>query len=150
MAFVPWIIQHWPGIIENAGVIGGLLFTGLAFRIDARVRRAETLIEINKQHRELWMHFDERPKLAGLFDPKRDLSARPLLDDEVRFVNFLLNHLRATFYARSAGIYVQPERLADDIRGLFSLPAPRAAWDKLKQSHDRKFVAFVEGNSKAV
>jgi hypothetical protein len=149
MVLVPWIIQHWPGIIENVGVIGGLLFTGFALRIDARVRCAETLIEINKQHRELWMWFEERPELEGLFDPKRNMDAYPLLDDELRFVNFLLNHLRVTFYARSARIYVQPEYLADDIHDLLSFPAPRAAWDRLKKSHDREFVAFVQGNSEA-
>jgi len=145
---LPWIMEHWAGIVENAGVIGGLLFTGLAFRIDARVRRAETLIEITKQHRELWLYFAEKPELSELFDPKRNLVARPLANEEVHFVNLLLNHLRATFYARSAGIYVQPEGLADDISGLFSLPAPRAAWEGLRKYHDQKFVAFVEGNSK--
>lgn len=92
------------------------------------------------------MYFDQHPELAPLFDAKRDIAVRPLADEEVHFVNFLLNHLRATFYARSGGIFIQPECLSDDVRSFLSFPAPKAAWDMLKKSHEPKFVAFVESN----
>lgn len=146
MVVTTWVIEHWREVIENSGIIGGLVFTGLALRIDARVRRAGTIIDISKQHREIWMYFYERPQLGQLFSRDRDLRAHPLADEEVHFVNFLINHLRATFYARSAGIFVQPECLRDDIRGFLSYPAPRSAWERLKHSHDYAFVAFVERN----
>jgi len=141
-----WTIERWKEIFEFGGTLGALLFTGIALHIDARVRRAETIIEITKQHRELWMYFYDRPHLARLFDMNRDLKAHPLTDEEVHFVNFLLNHLRATFYARIARIFVQPECLSEDMKGFFSYPATRAAWEKQKRSHERKFVAFVELN----
>ncbi len=146
MELAAWTIERWKEIFEIGGTLAALLFTGVALHIDARVRRAQTIIEITKQHRELWVHFYDRPGLAGLLDKKRDMAAHPLADEEVHFVNFLLNHLRATFYARIAGIFVQPECLKDDIGEFFSFPATRAAWERQKGSHEPKFVAFVEAN----
>jgi hypothetical protein len=144
MGLMAWIIEHWTGAVESAGIIGGLLFTGFGYFRDARVRRVETLIEITKQHRELWTHLGERPESATLFDRDRDLDADPVTDREVQFVNLLLLHLRATFYARRARIYIQPERIDQDIRSFFSYPASRAVWERLKNSHDRRFIAFIE------
>lgn len=141
-----WLISHWSSILGDFGIIAGLFFSGLGFWTEARVRRAHTVVEITKQHRELWMHFDEHPELAGLFDSKSDMAARQLTSQEAHFVSFLLNHLRGTFYARSARTYIQPECLREDIRDFFSYPAPRAAWKKVKRYHDAKFVAFVEEN----
>lgn len=142
-----WLIGHWSGFIESTGIVAGLVFTGISLRIDARVRRAETVIEITKQHRELWQHFHERSSLAGLFDRKRDLEKVPLTAEEIHFINSLLNHLRATFYARVANIFVQPECLSEDIREFLSYPAAKAAWEAQKKSHEPKFVAFVDQNA---
>jgi hypothetical protein len=139
-----WFVTHWKDILENAGIIGGLLFTGLALQIDARVRRAQTLIEITKQHRELWMYFDEHTKLAGLFDAERDLRHEPLTDAEMRFANFLFLHLRASYGAKRAKIHVLPEHVEDDWREIFTHPAVAAAWERVKHLHDGKFVALVE------
>lgn len=141
-----WSIERWRSLLEIVGPVAALLFTALTLHIDARVRRAETIIEITKQHRELWMYFYERPSLSRLLDKDRDLKVHPLADEEVHFVNFLVNHLRAAFYARIAGIYAQPECVAEDISAFFSHPAARAAWEAQKRSHEPKFVAFIESN----
>lgn len=145
-----WHIERWREIFEIGGTAAALLFTGVALHIDARVRRAQTLIEITKQHRELWMDFDARPKLAGLFDKRRDMAVHPLADEEVRFANFLFLHLRASYGAKIAGVHTLPEHVEDDWREIFSHPAIVAAWDRMKHLHDRKFVALVEGYRKQV
>lgn len=139
-----WSIQRWKEIMEVGGTFAALLFTGIALHVDARVRRAETLLEITKQHRELWIYFDEHPKLARLFDKNRDMDAHPLADEEVRFANFLFLHLLASYGANRAKIHILPERVKDDWRELFSHPAISAAWEKMKHLHDRKFVVLVE------
>ncbi|HVT27124.1 MAG TPA: hypothetical protein VHE81_03815 [Lacipirellulaceae bacterium] len=146
MGLESWGIERWRGLFEIVGPIAALFFTALALHIDARVRRAETIIEITKQHRELWMYFYERPSLSRLLDKDRDLTVHPLADEEVHFVNFLVNHLRASFYARIAGIFAQPECVSEDIRSFFAHPAARAAWEVQKRSHEPKFVAFIEAN----
>jgi len=141
-------IDGWKQIVEIGGTIAAIMFTGVALHIDARVRRAQTLIEITKQHRELWMYFDEHPKLARLFEQKRDLRRDPLTDPELRFANFLFLHLRATYGARRAKIHNLPEEVEDDWQELFSHPAVSAAWDRVKHLHDRDIVALVEGYRK--
>lgn len=139
-----WLIEHWSGVLGDIGIVAGLFFSGLGFWTEARVRRAQTAMEVTKHHRELWMYFDEHPELQALFDEERDMVARPLTGTEAHFVSFLLNHIRATFYDRKAGIYVQPECFEMDVRDVFSLPAFRVAWLRTKKYHDAKFVAFVE------
>lgn len=128
-----------------SGTICAILFTGFALHNDARVRRAQTLIEITKQHRELWIYFDEHPKVSGLFDKNRDVSAHPLSDEEVRFANFLFLHLRASYGAKRARVHTMPEHVEDDWREILTHPAVSVAWDKMKHLHDRQFVALVEG-----
>lgn len=137
-------MEQWKYLLEMSGTIGALLFTGFALHIDARVRRAQTLIEITKQHRELWIYFDEHPKVARLLDKSRDMGAYPLADEEVRFANFLFLHLRASYGAKRARVHTMPEHVEDDWREIFTHPAVCAAWDKMKHLHDRKFVALVE------
>jgi hypothetical protein len=144
MGLESWNIERWKGMLEVGGTIGALLFTGIALHIDARARRAQTLIEITKQHRELWIYFDERPELARLFDEKRNLVTEPLTDTEIRFANFLFLHLRASYGAKRAGIHVLPDHVEDDWREIFTHPAVGAAWEKMKHLHDCKFVALVE------
>jgi hypothetical protein len=36
------------------------------------------------------------------------------------------------------------KELADDVREFFSLPLPRAVWEKTKKNRNRRFVRFVE------
>lgn len=140
-----WLIDHWSGLLSDIGIIAGLLFSGLGFWNDVRVRRAQTSMDIYKLHRDLWMYFDDHAELHGLFDEERDMAVRPLTAKEAHFVSFLLNHIRATFYDRKAGIYAQPECFEKDVREVFSYPAFRFAWSKAKKYHDAKFVALIDG-----
>ena len=144
-----WLTDHFTVLLGNLGVIGSLLFAGWQFRTDARVRRAQTLIEFTKLHRELWERYDDHPELFGLFEKERDLGSRPLSDAEMRFANSLFLHIRASFDVQRAGIYVQPEKVREDIRDIFSFPALRSAWPALKDFQDRDFIAFIENCLKA-
>ncbi|MBI5771962.1 MAG: hypothetical protein HZA93_29585 [Verrucomicrobia bacterium] len=139
-----WSIERWREILELLGTPCALLFTGFALHIDARVRRAETLLEITKQHRELWKYFDEQPELARLLDQGRDLTTQPLTEREARFANFLFLHLRAAYGAQQGKIFPMPEHVGEDWREIFQAPAITAAWERIKHLHDRRFVALVE------
>lgn len=140
-----WLLGHWSAVLGNIGIVAGLVFSGFGFWRDARVRRAQTLIEITKLHRELWMFYAEHPEFAGLFDANRDMVACPLTDMEVRFANFLFLHLHGTYRAEKVGSYKQPTRLREDLREIFSHPATAAAWTKMRHLHDSDFVAYIEG-----
>jgi hypothetical protein len=49
MEFGNWLRDHWFVLLQSAGIIGGLLFTGISLRIDARVRRVGNLLAITAQ-----------------------------------------------------------------------------------------------------
>lgn len=131
-------------LLEAAGIIGGLAFTALSFRRDARSRLAQTINDITARHRELWIYFDANPDLRAQFDLDRDLKTCPLTDRERRFVGFVLNHFRGTFYAEKAGIYTQPQHLKKDVRTFFCSPAVLMAWESVKGFHDDEFVEFIK------
>jgi hypothetical protein len=144
MLLESWSIERWKEIAEIGGSLCAILFTGVALHIDARVRRAQTLIEITKQHRDLWSYFDDHPELFGLFDVDRNLRTKPLTRRELRFANFLFLHLRASYGAKRAGIHVLPEHVEDDWKEIFANPAMSASWSQMKHLHDRRFVELVE------
>jgi hypothetical protein len=130
--------------LEAAGIIGGLLFSGVTSLLDFRARRAQTSIEITKLHRELWGEVDERPHLTVLFAKERDIERSPLTDEELRFANRLFLHIRASWYAEKAYIYRRPDRLREDLVETFSAPGIKAAWATMKHLHDLRFIAFIE------
>ncbi len=142
---IEWLAAHWDGITIG----GGLIYTGASLWAHVRARRADTAIEVNKQHRELWIYYEERPELHGLKDMARDMAANPLAPEERRFAGFLFNHLAVTVRASRAGVLAQPERLREDIRALLAYPALGYAWRDAAKFHDRRFAAFVESARRA-
>lgn len=138
------IAEHWFDALQTAGIVGGLFFTGVSLRTDAKAKRLQSLFTITKHHREIWSEFYERPELSRILDPKADLAAKPVTNEERLFVNFLIFHLNNSYQAINDGLYHQPEGLRKDIASFFSLPIPKAVWAKTKNFQDRNFVCFVE------
>ena len=144
MTLLGWVAENWS--LERVGIVVSLFYAGLGSSRAARAIRAEMNFKITEQHHKIWSEIRTSPEWLTLKDRTRDLAAHPLTDEEVLCVNFLINHLRSTFYAHRAGIYVQPAALKEDISDFLSYPAIRAAWDELKSNHDLKFVRFVQRN----
>lgn len=143
MGVIRWVLEHGGSLIQALGIILGLVFTGAAFRAETRSRQVDNLIRITEGHRAIWIYFDERPELHRLFQYEVDLKQHPLTSKEIRFVQFLINHLLLTFRAHHSGLYDSPERLKDDVRSFFSLPIPRAAWEKVRRYQDADFQKFI-------
>lgn len=144
MGIFAWWGQNWFFLLQSLGIIGGLLFTASALRIDAKVRRIGNLITITAHHRRLWSQLYSRAELLRLLDPKADLKRKPITAEEELFMMLLLVHLSTARHAMLDDMLVTPEGLRKDIHWFFSLPIPKAVWDKVKSRHDRDFVAFVE------
>lgn len=147
-----WLAAHWLDLIQSAGIVGGLLFNGWALHRDGQAQRAANLLKLTEQHRDIWREMFSRPGLARVLRPDADLLTDPVTDEETLFVTLLILHLNTAFSAVRAGVLRAPEGITPDIRGFFSLPIPRAAWEKARHLHDREFVRFVEakigGNSR--
>jgi len=127
------------------GVVAtGVLLPSIALLLDARARRVGNLIQLTQQHRELWERMYVQPELARILDPGPDLAATPVTAPEEMFVTFLILHLSNSYYAIRSRVFQKPEGLRKDIELFFSLPIPRAVWEKVKILQDAAFAEFVE------
>lgn len=144
MEFNEWMLQYWPFLIQTVFVAAGLSFTGAAVLSDARARRMGNLIQLTQQHRDLWERLYVQPELARILDPAANPDLVPVTAEEEMFVIFLILHLSNTYYATRAGFFDKLRGLHKDIEQFFSLPIPRAVWEKVKDLQDESFVRFVE------
>ena len=139
---------NWPEVLQSVGVIVGFAFTAFAIYLDVRARRAASLFEITKQHRDIWA-LSRDPELARVNDPTADPRKHPPTPAEEMFIGFLILHLSASYHAMKAGVLVRPEGLRADIRQFFSRPIVKAVWERLRQFQDRKFLTFIEKTLRA-
>jgi hypothetical protein len=148
MGALHWVSAHWFDLVQSLGIIASLTFTGVTFRTDARSRRVTNLIELTKQHREIWTELNRRPELSRVLDTSADLERKPVMPEEERFVRTLILHLNSTYQAMKNGVYMKPDGLGTDIRRFFSRPVAEAVWEKMKGLQDKDFVQFVEESLK--
>ena len=139
-----WIVEHWPEVLQSAGIIGGFVFTALNLRLDIKARRVSNLLKITEGHRELWGRVYEKPGLARVLDPAVNLEENPISDEEELFIVLLVLHLSSAQEAVKQGMLTAPEGLSIDIQRFFSKPIPRSVWERNKVFHDSDFVEFVE------
>jgi len=146
MGVLAWVGDNWFNVIQSGGIIAGLLVSAAALRLDANARRVGNLLDVTKNHREIWTYLYARPELSRVLDASADLKRVPITAEEELFVNLLVLHLNSAYQATKRGVYVKPEGLRKDIQTFFSLPIPRAVWEKAKLLQDEDFVRFVESN----
>ena len=146
MGFLPWVSDNWYNFLQSIGVVGGLLVAAAAFRLDAKTRRVANLLEITKQHREIWTELYDRPELARVSDENVDLKQEPITAEEELFIGLLILHLNSSYYALKDGVFIKPDGLRKDIQTFFSRPLAKFVWEKMKQLQDDDLVRFVESS----
>ena len=139
-----WIQSNWFTLLQSAGIIAGLVFTGVSVRAEAKSRRVTNLLIITQNHREIWSELYARPELSRVLDEHVDLERQSITQDEKLFVRFLVLHLSGAHRAIQQDMFMSPEGLACDVRTFFALPIPRELWKKLRPTQDVDFVRFVE------
>ena len=139
-----WLEQNWFSLLQSLGIVGGLWFTGLSVRRDARARQASDLLAWTQQHRELWSESHRRPELARTLSPEADLVGRPITVAEEEYVNTIIVYFNAGWSLARRGKLVNLETLAEDVRSFFVLPLPHAIWNRTKRGREAGFVQFVD------
>jgi hypothetical protein len=139
-----WILANWFTGLSALGIIGSLAFTAVSFRSETKTRRIANLLTLTQNHRELWSELFDHPDLSRVLDASVDLSAHPISLDESFFVNMAIQHLSSAYEALQSGLVIKPEGMSQDIRWFFSLPIPKAIWEKLKVLQNDDFTEFVE------
>ncbi len=144
MGIIAWVEHHWFPLVQTGAVTVTLLFTGLAFTLDVKARRAANLIRLSERHRNLWERIYTDPRLVRILDPDADVARTPVAPEEELFMIFVILHLSDTYQVIRAGFFQKPEGLREDIRRFFSLPIPRAVWRTVRDLQDKPFARFVE------
>lgn len=143
MGFLSWIDGNF-NIIQTVGIIGSLWMGIAAAHREAKAREIENLLTISEHHRELWERASERADLQRALRSDADAVEKPLTVKEEEFLNMVVVHYETGWkLAKSGGITTLGE-LARDVHGFFSLPLPRAVWEKTKEFRNPKFAKFVD------
>lgn len=148
MGILQVVTDNWFTALQSFGIISGFFFTAAVYRKDEKSRRVTNRLIIEDHHRSIWAACYGNPSLARILDPKADIHRNPLTNDELLFCNELIIHLSGSFLSINEGMLTTPEGLRKDVDRLFSLPIPRAAWEKYRAFQDRNFVEFVEADGR--
>lgn len=144
MTELQWVSNNWPALLQNLGIIGGLGFTAYTVWKDEHARRVTNSIAISGQYREIWSLPFQKPELARVLESDVNLKIHPVTVLEEMFVNQVIVHLDIVRRAIKAGVFVKMEGLRKDVREFFSLPIPRAVYEKNKVFQNRDFINFVD------
>lgn len=139
-----WISQNWFNLFSAVGIIGGLWFTAVSLRSEAKTRRIANLLTITTNHRELWKELFDNPELARVLEPSVNLAKQPVTRAEELFINMVVLHISSVYYARKDELLIKLEGLRRDIAQFLSLPIPITIWEKTKILQNDDFVEFVE------
>lgn len=144
MDSIHWIITDGYQILEAIGIILSLCFSGYALLREHKSRMISNLLALTTQHREIWSQIYTRPSLTRILDDNVRLGEAPVTDEEAIFLNFLIQHLSATYRAMREGMFETQQSIQGDIRWFFELPIPRSVWYASRALLEPDFVEFVE------
>ena len=139
-----WIVENWFNLLNGLGVVGSLLFTAVSLCSETRTRRIANLLSLTQNHRELWSELFDRPALGRVLDRSAKLEKESITLDEGLYVNMVIQHLGSAYEAIKSGLTIKPEGMRRDVGWFFSLPIPRAIWERIKILQNDDFVDFVE------
>ena len=139
-----WIVSNWFTVLSEIVAVASLLFTAVSLRSETKVRQIGNLLSLTQNHREIWSLPILKPGLNRVLDPLSDVEAHPVTVEEKIFVNLVIQQLSSAFQALNRGLDVKIEKINEDVREFFSLPIPRAIWEKSRVFQNDDFVEFVE------
>lgn len=102
------------------------------------------MLTLSEHHRNLWAVLTQKPELERIFQTDVDALKCPITVVEEVFLNEAIVQFLTGWRIATAGGITTVRELAADMRGFFSLPLPRAVWEKTKTTRNERFVEFVE------
>jgi hypothetical protein len=148
-AFSSWVNGNWFNVIQTVGIIGSLWVAAMAANRESRTKGIENLLSLCEHHRELWKEIPGQNDLVRIFQPDADTLLVPVTMAEAEFLNLVIVHFQTGWCIAKAGGFTTLAEMKADVRSFFTLPLPRAVWEKTKQNRNMEFVRFVEKSIKA-
>jgi len=143
-AFSSWVDGNWFNVVQTVGIIGSLWVATAAANRDARSKGIENLLSLSEHHRELWKEMPCQNDLVRIFQPDADTVLVPVTVAEAEFLNLVIVHFQTGWCIAKAGGPTTIAEMKADVRSFFTLPLPRAVWERTKHHRNKKFVGFVE------
>jgi hypothetical protein len=150
MIWPAWLADNWFLGLQTVAIVASLIYPQITLRRDDRSRRIGNQFQLTAHYRELWAQTYTFPNLRRIRSANLDLVREPVTDDEVLFVNQLVQHLASAHYAIKNGGLDAPQGLGRDIQTFFANPIPRAVWKDIRHFQDDDFVSFVESHMTTV
>lgn len=139
-----WLEENWFSVLQGAGIIGSLLFTGISLRKDIAARRFSDLLSATAEHRELWSEVHRRSDLERILATQIDLVSRPLTTAEDEFLNIIIVHFQTGWELAKQKGSAALEEFALDARHFFSLPLPHEVWIQSRFRRNPRFVEYID------
>ena len=139
-----WFNQNWFSLAQTLGIVGSIALTAASLRRNTRAQKLSDYLTMISQHRELWSDAHRRPELQRIFQAEVDLLAAPISVAEDEFLNLVIVQFNTCWLLAKEGALVTLDVLNADAHSFFSLPIPRAVWEKTKHSRDPKFMGFID------
>jgi hypothetical protein len=143
VGFPSWFEYNWSNLVGAIGIIGSLLFTAASLRGEARSSMIGSLLALDERHRALWSEVKQRPELKRILSEKVDLDTHPLTPEEDVSMWQIVQQFETGWRIERILNRGELKSLARDAANFFSLPLPRAVWEKTKRFRNPKFVRFV-------
>lgn len=102
------------------------------------------LLALDERHRALWSEVQRKPNLQRILAEEADLAEQPLSVEEQVCLRRIILQFETGWRLEKIMNRGELKALALDAADFFSLPLPRAIWERTKQYHNPKFVRFVE------
>ena len=141
----PIVIVPWMQLLESLGIVGGLLFSGMALRSDVRSRKIDNHIKLAEGYRSIWSLVFADSSLDRIRRKDVDLNLFPITPSEDRIARFVLQNVLLAFEARRAGQLGDIGNLEADISAFLSNPIPRQVWGEIERFQPKPFRDFVNG-----
>ena len=120
----------------------------VALRSEAKTRRVANLLTVTANYREIWKEYYANPQLARVLDVAANVKEKPVTPEEELFVGQIIFHISNVFYAMKDDLFVAQDGSRQDIAQFFSLPVPKAVWQRTKLLQNQDFAAFIDSSLK--
>jgi len=143
MTVSSWLNENWFSLVQTVSFVGGMLVAGAKIQEHTQEQRLTNIIALCDRHRSLWTEVVERNELKRVMQPNADLGT-PLSLAEEEFLNLVIIHYELGWRMAKRIGQAEIDAQKRDARKFFSLPCPRAVWEKTKNEKNLRFVRFIE------
>jgi hypothetical protein len=143
-----WLASNWFDFLSTVGIVGSLWIAIISLRSETKTRRITNLFTVTGNYFEIRKEFLRYPELARVTDPAANVIKQPVTLLEESFVNLVIIHTSSVFETLKDGLIIKQEGLRRDVKMFFSLPVPKAVWQRTKLLQNQDFAAFIDSSLK--